>query len=104
MDGALEVLEHVAAHLVAAHAERLAVRQLHGSVEATPEDYAGHETGKHQGAETEDCARPADDAPDFPGKIIKPSPPWRIRARRGLRGRAHRRFSGTDCSSTVSMS
>ena len=62
VDRALELGEHVVAHLVAAGAERLGVGDLHRRVERAPEHDAADEAAERQEAQAEVHAGPADDS------------------------------------------
>ena len=60
MDGLLVLAEHVPVHLVAADAEDLGVGELHGPVEAAPEDDPGGEKNEPADRNAEHQAGPWD--------------------------------------------
>src|SRR5690606_33845087 len=53
VDGGLELLEYVVAHLVAAGTERLGVGGVHGGVESTPKQHPGQEPAQGQEAQAQ---------------------------------------------------
>src|SRR5262245_2011553 len=103
VDRALELLEHVAPHLVARRAEFLRVGELEGGVEGAPEQDAGDEAREHQQAQAEHRAGPAQDAPKLPREVVGAAEEGRRRLR--ALARRHRRVPpGAERASSVSMS
>jgi len=72
MDGALQLLEHIIAHLMTRDAERLGVGRFERGVEGSPEQNAADETAEREEAEAEIHARPADDSPGRREPLLQP--------------------------------
>src|SRR4029077_16519321 len=71
MDGLLQLLVGVVAHLVAADAKRLGIRDLQGPVEAAPEQDAADPPGDKHENTAQAVVRPPQDIPAAPHKTFR---------------------------------